>query len=130
MARLIARRDQDAGYVFIRAGDSYAVPEGCRSVIKRNGGEFSGDTKEWRVSIHRGSDVVAAMRVDGHTVITVDSNNPSPMRTSLECRSCAAPYPAGTPTVFDRACQNCNGRLELVPPHACDDECASLKRSA
>jgi len=127
MARLIARRDTAEGYVFVRSGDSYPVPEAARGVLKRNGGEFSGESKEWRIPLHCGADVVAALRVAGHTVITVDAGDPRPARQAMECRACGAPYgdavlgPAS-------ACVCCGEPLELVPAHVCTDECAALAR--
>lgn len=129
MARLIARRDAAARYVYIRSGDSFAVPQDARDVIKRHGGEFSGDTKEWRVHIDQGADVVAIVRSFGHDVIAVEAGQERQAALAVECRACATPYPSSKASLPDEFCPGCAEPLELVHPHECDEKCAEMATS-
>ena len=130
MARVIARRDLEARYVFFRSGDGFNIPGDARDLLKRNGGDFSGETKEWRVPLARGAGVVDSLRVDGHTVVTVDANDRRPTVTALECRNCAKPYSSRSNPAPGSMCAACNAPLELVPPHVCGPECSDRARSA
>jgi hypothetical protein len=89
MARILALRDLASGYVYFRSGDRFHIPEDARLTIKRSGGDFSGETHDWRVGVHRAPDVVAAMRVAGHSVITDDIGSDSQKR-ARECQNCGA----------------------------------------
>jgi hypothetical protein len=129
MARVIARRDSAAGYVYIRSGDAFPVPEECRRLIKGNGGEFSGETKEWRLSLHRAADVVTVMRTYGHQVIATDAAQVREGPRLLECRNCGQPYGANAQGLLPTHCSRCNAHLELVPPHVCDARCDAAARS-
>lgn len=128
MARLIARLDKLAGYVYFRSGDKFAIPEDARQVIKRNGGEFSGEDKEWRVGAHRGGAVVDAIQVNGHQVIKVDTDAVRHAEVLLECGECQAPYPARKYPEAGEKCRFCNAPLTLVPAHQCGPECAERAR--
>lgn len=118
MARLIARKDEVARYVYVRASDGFPVPTEAREILKRNGAEFSGETKEWRVHINRGPAVVTAIRAEGHTVVAVDGNAPPPppTRGPLECRECGQPYRVGRTVVGGEPCAACGAELHLIEP--------------
>lgn len=127
MARILASKD--ASYGYFRSGDNFAIPAPARELIKRNHGEFSGDTKTWRVPLHRAGDVITALRVDGHTVITPGSGQQTAKLSMLECRECRAPYKSAA-YEDGAACYSCGASpLSLEPVHECGPECADNARS-
>lgn len=125
MAVIVAKRDTEKGYIYVASGDGFVIPEGCRFVLKRHGGEFNGTTHEWRVPVEAGPAVVAAFRTAGHQVITKEAGA-KPERPRLqECALCAAPHrPATLPPT---KCSACGEDLELVPAHVCGDDCTHLR---
>lgn len=122
MARLIATKDEATGYIYVRSGDRFRIPWDARNEIKQSGsGEYSDESHEWRVPLHRGTDVVRGLRLLGHEVIAkhADSGSPS-VGGPPECASCGRPYarqgsigPQG-----EEECKECGRPLILVAPPA------------
>lgn len=119
MAKIIARRDNEARYVYISSADNYPLPSDARDLLKRNAGDYSGVTQEWRVHVDRGATVVAALRISGHEVIAIDTADPVAPKPRVvgppECKVCGHPYKSGTEPA-GRTCVECGAELALVPP--------------
>lgn len=131
MAQLLARLEASEGYVYVRSIDGFPTPEDARSILRSHGGQYSDETKEWRVPDTVRAHVVAALRMS-HTVVIADAASPRAALTSLECRNCAAPYSARSLPLPESTCTRCGSALELVPPHVCTSDCRAhaVERSA
>lgn len=116
MARVLARRDQSAGYVFFRSLDGYAIPAEVRDVLKANSGDYSGEAKEWRVPLARGAQIVEKARSWGHELVTIDAGSVRAAPRPVECADCGQPYRASKVPTPGELCAAGGHVLELVHP--------------